>query len=114
MHGAQNQDPPETENCSAAVPFATRRDVASEPELPRPQVDTPPRGRERIMLAYYAAIAVAAGALLVRASAQPHEALASEEETGTAAVSATLTPGMPVSVSRPLTSPTSAPSHSTR
>lgn len=45
------------------------------------------------MLGYYAAVAVAAGALLVWASAQPHEALASEEETGTAAASATLTPG---------------------
>ncbi|MEA1798308.1 MULTISPECIES: COG4705 family protein [Rhodococcus] len=71
----------------------TRRDVVTEPELPPSPTGTSPRGRERIMLGYYAAVAVAAGALLVWASAQPHEALASEEETGTAAASATLTPG---------------------
>ncbi|MFE5875414.1 hypothetical protein ACFQ6H_09145 [Rhodococcus sp. NPDC056506] len=71
----------------------TRRDVVTEPELPRPPAGTPHQGRERIMLGYYAAVAVAAAALLVWASAQPHEALAGEEETGTAAAGATLTPG---------------------
>lgn len=69
----------------------TRRDVVTEPELP--PAGTPPGGRERIMLGYYVAVAAAAAALLVWASAQPHEALASEEETGSAAASATLTPG---------------------
>ncbi|MFM9263292.1 hypothetical protein ACKAMS_32135 [Rhodococcus sp. 5A-K4] len=71
----------------------TRRDVVTEPELPPPPTGTPHQGRERIMLGYYAAVAVAAAALLVWASAHPHETLVSDEETGTAPASTTLTPG---------------------
>jgi uncharacterized membrane-anchored protein len=70
----------------------TRADVIEEPELtPTPRVSTRP-ARERIMLAFYAVVAVATGALLVGAAGQPHATLASEEESG-ASVNATLAPG---------------------
>jgi uncharacterized membrane-anchored protein len=70
----------------------TRTDVIEEPELtPTPRVSTRP-ARERIMLAFYAVVAVATGALLVGAAGQPHATLASEEESG-ASANATLAPG---------------------
>jgi hypothetical protein len=70
----------------------TRADVIEEPELtPTPRVSTRP-ARERIMLAFYAVVAVATGALLVGAAGQPHATLASEEESG-ASANATLAPG---------------------
>jgi uncharacterized membrane-anchored protein len=70
----------------------TRADVIEEPELtPTPAVTTRP-ARERIMLGFYAVVAVATGALLVTAAAQPHATPASDEETGSS-VNATLAPG---------------------
>ena len=69
----------------------TRSDVIDD-RAHMPIVTTSP-ARERIMLGYYAAVAVATGALLVGAAGQPHATAASEEETGTAPVTTTLTPG---------------------
>ncbi len=70
----------------------TRADVIEEPELtPTPTVSMRP-ARERIMLGFYAVVAVATGALLVGAAAQPHRTLASDEESGSS-VNATLAPG---------------------
>ena len=70
----------------------TRADVIEEPELtPTPRVTTRP-ARERVMLGFYAVVAVAAGALLVGAAEQPHATPASGEESGSS-VNATLTPG---------------------
>ena len=46
--------------------------------------------RERIMLGYYAAVAVATGALLVWAAGQPHATAASEDQTSAAPVTTTL------------------------
>jgi uncharacterized membrane-anchored protein len=59
---------------------ATRRDVTEQRE---PTNDTAPRriGRERTMLAYFAAVIVIAGIVLARANAQPHATVASEEDT---------------------------------
>jgi hypothetical protein len=68
----------------------TRADVIEAPEVtPTPAVSTRP-ARERIMLGFYAVLAVATGALLVGAASQPHATLASDEE---ASVNATLAPG---------------------
>jgi uncharacterized membrane-anchored protein len=70
----------------------TRADVIEEPELtPAPAVATRP-ARERIMLGFYAVVAVATGALLVGAASHPHATVASEEESGSS-VNATLAPG---------------------
>jgi uncharacterized membrane-anchored protein len=70
----------------------TRADVIEEPELtPTPAVTTHP-ARERIMLGFYAVVAVATGALLVGAAAQPHATLASDDESGSS-VNAALAPG---------------------
>jgi uncharacterized membrane-anchored protein len=70
----------------------TRADVIEEPELtPTPAVTTHPV-RERILLGFYAVVAVATGALLVGAAAQPHATPASAEESGSS-VSATVAPG---------------------
>lgn len=57
-----------------------------------PIVTTSP-ARERIMLGYYAAVAVATAALLVWAAGQPHATTASEQEANAAPVTTTLTPG---------------------
>jgi uncharacterized membrane-anchored protein len=68
----------------------TRIDVIDEPHrTPTPVATTGP-ARERIMLGYYAAVAVAAGALLVWAGGQ-HTTAAGEEDTSAAPV--TTTPG---------------------
>jgi uncharacterized membrane-anchored protein len=70
----------------------TRADVIEEPEsTPTPAVTTHP-GRERILLGFYAVVAVATGALLVGAAAQPHATPASAEESASS-VSATVAPG---------------------
>nr|WP_206072374.1 hypothetical protein [Antrihabitans stalactiti] len=66
----------------------TRRDVIEGVE----PTDAP-SGRERIMLAYYAVVAVATAALLIWANAQPHEQAASEEESGSSSMTETLPPG---------------------
>jgi uncharacterized membrane-anchored protein len=71
----------------------TRSDVIEEHERTHtPTVTTTP-ARERLMLGYYAVVAVATGALLVWAAGQPHATAASEEETGEAPVTTQLTPG---------------------
>jgi uncharacterized membrane-anchored protein len=70
----------------------TRADVIEEPELtPTPAVTTR-TARERIMLGFYAVVAVATGALLVGAAEQPHATPASAEESGSP-VNATLAQG---------------------
>ena len=70
----------------------TRADVIDEPELtPTPAVTTR-TARERIMLGFYAVVAVATGALLVGAAEQPHATPASAEESGSP-VTATLAQG---------------------
>src|SRR5882724_8879253 len=70
----------------------TRADVIEEPELaPKPAVTTRP-ARERIMLAFYAVVAVATGILLMTAAEQPHATPASAEESDSS-VDATLAPG---------------------
>jgi uncharacterized membrane-anchored protein len=70
----------------------TRSDVIEERErTDEPTVKTRP-ARERIMLGYYAVIAVAAGTLLVWAAGQPHATATASEESGSATV-ATLAPG---------------------
>jgi uncharacterized membrane-anchored protein len=70
----------------------TRADVIEEPELtPTPRVSTRP-ARERVMLAFYAVVAVATGVLLVEAASQPHATPASAEESDSS-VNATLAPG---------------------
>jgi uncharacterized membrane-anchored protein len=77
----------------ATVVYLTRSraDVIEEPELtPTPAVTTRP-ARERVMLGFYAVVAVATGALLVGAAGRPHAIPASAEESGS--VNATLAPG---------------------
>ena len=71
----------------------TRGDVIEE-YRPDPHADRNHHsGSRAVMLGYYAVVAVATGALLVWAAGQPHATAASEEESGTAPVTATLTPG---------------------
>jgi uncharacterized membrane-anchored protein len=72
----------------------TRADVIDETGQNRPPAVAENPARERIMLGYYAAVAVASGALLVWAAGQPHStATASENESGGSSVSVTLAPG---------------------
>ncbi|MFL6083278.1 MAG: hypothetical protein ACJ74F_08715, partial [Mycobacterium sp.] len=72
----------------------TRADVIEETGQNRPPTVTENPPRERIMLGYYAVIAVATGALLVGAAGQPHStATASENESGGSSVTVTLAPG---------------------
>jgi len=78
----------------ATVVYLTRSraDVIEEPEsTPAPAVTSRP-ARERVMLGFYAVIAVATGALLVGAAGQPHATPASAEESGSS-VNATLAAG---------------------
>jgi uncharacterized membrane-anchored protein len=81
----------------AAVLYLTfsRADVIEHPDDAVSPVATRDRVRERIMLAYYAVVACAAGALLVWAAGQPHAApaSASEEEVGSPSASVALAPG---------------------
>ena len=61
----------------------TRADVIEETDRNRQQTVTKNAARERIMLGYYAVVAVASGAVLVWAAGQPHAtATASENESG--------------------------------
>jgi uncharacterized membrane-anchored protein len=70
----------------------TRADVIEESAQARtPTLATSP-ARERTMLGYYVAVAVATGALLIWAAGRPHAASANEEETSAAPVATTLTP----------------------
>jgi hypothetical protein len=72
----------------------TRADVIDETGQNRPRAVAENPARERIMVGYYAAVAVATGALLVWAAGQPHStATASENESGGSSVSVTLAPG---------------------
>ena len=50
----------------------TRRDVIDNPEATPPAAVTTSPGRERVMVGYFAALAVATAGLLTWASAQPH------------------------------------------
>ncbi|MET8878182.1 hypothetical protein [Nocardia sp. NPDC004604] len=69
----------------------TRSDVIEDkPETPASATNP---ARERIMLGYYALVAVLAGSLLVWAAAQPHAAPAGEEENASSSASITASPG---------------------
>ena len=71
----------------------TRSDVIEDYDRIHTPIVTTTPARERVMLGYYAVIAVATGALLVWAAGQPHATAASEEESGPAPVTTTLAPG---------------------
>jgi uncharacterized membrane-anchored protein len=71
----------------------TRSDVIDEHDRTHTPAETTSPARERIMLGYYAVVAVVTGALLVWTAVQPHAATASDEETSTAPATTTLTPG---------------------
>jgi hypothetical protein len=80
----------------------TRADVIVETDQNRQQTVTKNAARERIMLAYYAVVTVAAGSLLVLAAGQPHAtATASENESGGSSVTATLAPGQSATANFP-------------
>ncbi|MFF3567804.1 hypothetical protein ACFYXQ_08455 [Nocardia jiangxiensis] len=65
----------------------TRRDtIVDENSSPTPTPTIEP-SRERLMLGYYVLVAIAAGALLFWASAQPHAAASGNEEAAPAAAS---------------------------
>jgi uncharacterized membrane-anchored protein len=72
----------------------TRADVIEQTDQNCQQTVTRNPARERIMLGYYAVVAVATGALLVGAAGQPHAtATASENESGGSSVTVALAPG---------------------
>ena len=71
----------------------TRSDVLEDYDRTHTPIVTTTPARGRIMLGYYAVVAVATGALLVWAAGQPHATAANEEETSAAPVTTTLTPG---------------------
>jgi uncharacterized membrane-anchored protein len=81
----------------AAVIYLTisRTDVIEDPEQVHSPVVTNHPARERVLLGYYAMIAIATGAMLVWAAAQPHasQTTATEEEGGATSTTATLSPG---------------------
>jgi uncharacterized membrane-anchored protein len=70
----------------------TRSDVIGKPDAHQRSVAPKNPARERVMHGYYAAVAVAAGALLVWANGQPHSVAAASENEGPS-VDATLAPG---------------------
>ncbi len=71
----------------------TRADVLEDYDRShQPLVDTNPV-RERIMLGYYAAVAIATAALLVWAANQPHASASAEEDNSPAPVTTSLAPG---------------------
>lgn len=72
----------------------TRRDVI-EDESPHEPAPRDPR-RERVMLAYFAVVAIAAGAILAYAHAQPHSTAAAAEEGPATTSATTLPPGQAV------------------
>jgi uncharacterized membrane-anchored protein len=71
----------------------TRSDVIDEHDRTETPIVTTRPARERVMHGYYAAIAVATGALLVWAAGQPHSTAAASEAESGASVTATLAPG---------------------
>ena len=80
----------------------TRADVIEETDRNRQRTVTKIAARERIMLGYYAVVAVATGAVLVWAAGQPHAtATASENESGGSSVTATLAPGQSATANFP-------------
>ena len=80
----------------------TRADVIEETDHNRQRTVTTIAARERIMLGYYAVVAVATGTLLVWAAGQPHAtATATENESGGPPVTATLPPGQSATVNFP-------------
>ena len=80
----------------------TRADVIEETGRNRQRTVTTIAARERIMLGYYAVVAVATGTLLVWAAGQPHAtATATENESGGPPVTATLPPGQSATVNFP-------------
>ena len=80
----------------------TRADVIEETDRNRQRTVTMNAARERIMLGYYAVVAVATGTLLVWAAGQPHAtATASENESGGSSVTATLAPGQSATANFP-------------
>jgi uncharacterized membrane-anchored protein len=71
----------------------TRSDVIEEHERANTPAVTARPAREHVMHGYYAAIAVATGALLVWAAGQPHSTAAASEAESGSSVTATLAPG---------------------
>jgi uncharacterized membrane-anchored protein len=73
----------------------SRTDVIEDPEQVHSPVVTDRPARERVLLGYYAVIAIATGTLLVTAAGQPHasQTTAAEEEGGSTSTTATLSPG---------------------
>jgi uncharacterized membrane-anchored protein len=71
----------------------TRSDVLEDYDRTHSPIVTTSPARERIMVGYYAAIAVATVALLIWAAGRPHATAANEEETNAAPVTRILTPG---------------------
>ncbi|AYF78629.1 hypothetical protein D7D52_01730 [Nocardia yunnanensis] len=69
----------------------SRSDVVDDQRPAAGPATTP--ARERIMLGYYAIVAVLAASLLAWAAARPHADAAAEEENGGATATSTLTPG---------------------
>jgi uncharacterized membrane-anchored protein len=72
----------------------TRADVIENTD-DKPATVITNTGREKVMLAYYAVIAVATGAVLVWAAGQPHSAAAASENESGSSATATLAPGQP-------------------
>lgn len=79
----------------------TRSDVIDDVDRVEASTSVKNPARERLVLGYFVAVAVAAGALLVRANGQPHGAPAgAESETGSSAT-ATLAPGQSATANFP-------------
>ncbi|MFJ9367111.1 hypothetical protein ACIRRA_22185 [Nocardia sp. NPDC101769] len=71
----------------------TRRDVIADPQRSVAPAATDNPLRERIMLGYYAIVAILAGSLLMWAASQPHTAAAGEEDSANPPASVSTTPG---------------------
>jgi uncharacterized membrane-anchored protein len=73
----------------------SRTDVIDDPEQVHSPVVTNHPARERVLLGYYAVIAIATAAMLVWAAGKPHapQTTASEEEGGATSTTATLSQG---------------------
>ncbi|MFC9789452.1 hypothetical protein [Rhodococcus sp. NPDC127528] len=79
----------------ATVAYLTRSrsDVVEERDRTHTSAATARPEREKLMLGYYAVVALLTGALLMWAAGQPHATAASDEETGTESVTTALDPG---------------------
>jgi uncharacterized membrane-anchored protein len=79
----------------ASVVYLTRThsDVIAESERTHTPTATTRPARERIMIGYYAAVAVATAALLIWAAAQPHATVASEDDNTAAPATTSLSSG---------------------